>query len=560
MKGFVAALEEKLGESCQVEAAAPGVYRIECGDRETGVLRLLFYRAGAKTRVKISEPGYVHVDEDYWVTQPAKLLARLMVRAGRGFRIHARETVVARVDKKQAMDFQRSHHLHVPLPGKFRYGLFFQGELVSVAVFSGGRKMRNQPPDYRSYELLRFCHKGEWIVVGGLSKLIRQFVKEHHPGDLMTYSDRDWSDGSAYEQLGFEVRGATAPQTFWIEGETMQRYAISELPPPFDPAHPGSFFPVSNRGSLKLVKRLRHQPIVILGPTASGKTRLAVELARHLRGAIISADSRQVYRGLNIGTGKDLDEYGDIPYYLIDIVDAGERYHIADYLRDAAGAFEEIYRQGRVPIICGGTGLYLQALLQGFPYSDVPTDAAIRHALADKTLAELQAELAQKQLPPDFRPDISTKKRLIRAIEIAEWTSRNPTYQAPKPLCPHAMVYGIAPDRESRRKAISKRLKKRLAEGLLEEVQGLLDTGLTADQLTYYGLEYKYCTLYLTGQLDRAQFLARLETEIHRYAKRQMTYFRKMEKDGIAIHWLDGADATIAHILSGRRFSSLRVI
>lgn len=280
------------------------------------------------------------------------------------------------------------------------------------------------------------------------------------------------------------------------------------------------------------------QEIVILGPTASGKTRLAVALAEKIQGSILSADSRQVYRCLDIGTGKDIHEYGQIPYYLIDCVDAGERFNVSQFLGLAEKALTEIHSLGRQPIICGGTGLYIKGLIQGFAYSEVPVNEDFRQILTHLSLQDLQIMLQKQHIPKDFQPDTSTKKRCIRALEICQWIARHPEYKPEKPLCPNAKVFGIAPPRLSRRNHISDRLKLRVDEGLIDEVKGLLDSGLTPEQLIYYGLEYKYTTQYLLGQVDFNTFFNRLETEIHRFAKRQMTFFRKMEKDGIAIHWL----------------------
>lgn len=287
-----------------------------------------------------------------------------------------------------------------------------------------------------------------------------------------------------------------------------------------------------------------YQPIVILGPTASGKTKLAVELARQINGAIISADSRQVYKGLDIGTGKDLSEYGDTPYYLIDILEAGERYHVSRFLTDAQLALKDIKSKNLTPIICGGTGLYVQGLLQGYDFSDVPIDDSQRQQLEKLDTAILSQMLDQIPKPHHFKPDFSTRKRMIRALEVCGWLQENPNYSPSEPLCPDALVFGLNPKLEQRRANISRRLHLRIQEGLIDEVQSLLDQGLTAEQLIYYGLEYKYTTLFLTGQLSEEAFITKLETEIHRYAKRQMTYFRKMEKDGIKIHWLP-EDATV---------------
>lgn len=288
-----------------------------------------------------------------------------------------------------------------------------------------------------------------------------------------------------------------------------------------------------------------NKEIIILGPTASGKTKLAVELAHQINGAIISADSRQVYRGLDLGTGKDLAEYGKIPYYLIDIVNAGEKYNISRFLRDAEYALNEIRQKGRTPIICGGTGHYLQGLIQGYGYSEVPKTEEKRIKLELLETGKLREILQQIPKPKDYKPDFSTRKRIIRAIEICEWLLENPNYTAQPPLCPHAQVYGVAPALEERRQNISRRLKSRIEQGMIDEVHALLENGLEVDQLIYYGLEYKYIALYLTGQLSYQTFYARLETEIHRYAKRQMTYFRKMEKDGVKIHWLSNSSQSI---------------
>ncbi len=277
--------------------------------------------------------------------------------------------------------------------------------------------------------------------------------------------------------------------------------------------------------------------LVILGPTASGKTNLAVALAKRMNGAIISADSRQVYRGMDIGTGKDLGAYGDIPHYLIDIVEAGEAYHVARYRADFHEALDTIQHLGKQPILCGGTGLYIQSVLQPFEYAAVPVDSAFRTMLESLPMDALLQQFRALPLPRDFHADTSTKKRLIRAIEIAKHHHQLPL--PPTPLHPPvAKLFGINPPVELRRQRITERLKQRLAAGLLVEVQGLLDSGVPPERLMYYGLEYKYCTQYLLGEWDDDTFFDRLNTEIHRFAKRQMTYFRKMEKDGLTIHWL----------------------
>ncbi len=286
----------------------------------------------------------------------------------------------------------------------------------------------------------------------------------------------------------------------------------------------------------------RQPLIVILGPTASGKTRLAVELAQRLDGAIISADSRQLFRGMDIGTGKDLAEYGAIPYYLIDTLDPGTPYNVSQYRQDALAALHEVRQSGKWPILCGGTGMYIQTLLQGMPYSDVPVDEDLRGSLEQLPTEMLTQQLSQLALPENFTPDTSTRKRIIRALEIATWYRENPQ-GIPSAQPVDALVFGLKLPLEERRQRITTRLEHRLQHGLVAEVQRLLDQSLSPAQLIRYGLEYKYVTEYLLGQLDCPTLFARLNTEIHRFAKRQMTYFRKMEKDGIAIQWLEANSA-----------------
>ncbi len=277
--------------------------------------------------------------------------------------------------------------------------------------------------------------------------------------------------------------------------------------------------------------------LVILGPTASGKTKLAVEVAKRINGAIISADSRQVYRGMDIGTGKDLDAYGDVPYFLIDILDAGEVYHVTRYHADFHHALQTIQQQGKQPILCGGTGLYIQSVLQPFEYSTVPVDPSLRRTLDPLSVVVLLEKLHAIPIPPRFHADTSTKKRLIRAIEIATWCLHHAPPTEPYPPI-SAQLFGIHPPVELRRQRITRRLQQRLEAGLLTEVQTLLDRGIPSEKLLYYGLEYKYAMQYLRAEFDYDVFFTRLNTEIHRFAKRQMTYFRKMEKDGLKIHWL----------------------
>ena len=291
--------------------------------------------------------------------------------------------------------------------------------------------------------------------------------------------------------------------------------------------------------------------LVILGPTASGKTHLAVQIASALGGEIVSADSRQVYREMNIGTGKDLEEYKiagkPVPYHLIDIAEPGSQYNVNDFQHDFEEIHQHIVAKGRVPILCGGTGFYIYALLKGHAYSSIPVNAPLRQDLEQMPVEELGQLFQKYQTEYQQLADTSTRKRLIRAIEISEYLTAFPEAggQFTKPgREQQSIIFGLNPPVEIRRARISARLEQRLASGLIEEVEQLLKK-LSAEQLIYYGLEYKYITQYLIGEMDFAAMKARLETEIHRFAKRQMTFFRKMEKDGLHIQWL-GDESTEA--------------
>ncbi|WP_266369163.1 tRNA (adenosine(37)-N6)-dimethylallyltransferase MiaA [Tellurirhabdus rosea] len=289
--------------------------------------------------------------------------------------------------------------------------------------------------------------------------------------------------------------------------------------------------------------------IIILGPTASGKTRLAVQLAHRLNGEIISADSRQVYRDMDIGTGKDLDEYrvGDapVPYHLINIVDAGTEYNLYEFQKDFHAALANIQQRKKLPVVCGGTGLYLEAVLKGHQFTAIPIDEAARRAL--ESLPDEELHRIFRETPSAYTPlaDTSTRKRLIRAIEISRHLQQHPdAATATTPELTDFLVVGLNPPVELRRERISRRLHERLRNGMIEEVETLLKRGIPAERLIYYGLEYKFITQYLTGDLDYDTLSSRLETAIHQFAKRQMTYFRKMERDGLPIHWLDGTRPT----------------
>ncbi|MCH5181611.1 MAG: tRNA (adenosine(37)-N6)-dimethylallyltransferase MiaA [Prevotellaceae bacterium] len=276
--------------------------------------------------------------------------------------------------------------------------------------------------------------------------------------------------------------------------------------------------------------------ITILGPTASGKTAIAVRLARQIGAEIISADSRQVYRRMNLGTGKDIDEYGEIPYHLIDICEPGTRYNLFAYQRDFLAAYEDIRRRGRRVILCGGSGLYLESILRGYRLSPVPQNDALRRSLEGKTLGEL-TEILSSYKSLHNTTDIDTPQRAVRAIEIEEYYRRTPVDRRPFPALT-SLTFGVDIDRETRRRRISDRLRARLDAGMLDEVRALLAEGIAPDDLIYYGLEYKYLTLCATGAMSRDEMFRQLETAIHQFAKRQMTYFRGMERRGVPIRWL----------------------
>ena len=280
----------------------------------------------------------------------------------------------------------------------------------------------------------------------------------------------------------------------------------------------------------------------IVGPTASGKTALAVQLAAAFRGEVISADSRQVYRGMDIGTGKDLQEYlvnGEIiPFHLIDIVDAGEKYNVFEYQSDFVKAWEDCRQRGVLPVLCGGSGLYVEALLKGYQLLAVPVNEELRASLNGLSLADLASRLsAYKKL--HNTTEIDTPKRAIRAIEIEEYYLTHPKEEKVLPEI-RSLIVGVDVSREVRRERITARLHERLQHGMVEEVQNLLDSGIAPEDLIYYGLEYKYLTLYLIGRLKYEDMVGQLNVAIHQFAKRQMTWFRKMEREGFEIRWLKG--------------------
>jgi tRNA dimethylallyltransferase len=299
--------------------------------------------------------------------------------------------------------------------------------------------------------------------------------------------------------------------------------------------------------------------VVILGPTASGKTKLAVNVASKLNGEIISADSRQVYRGMNVGTGKDYEDY--LPFFkqnsawpagiegvhLIDIIEAGNNYNVAFFQRDFQKAYQDIISRNKTPILCGGTGMYIEAVLRNYEDTQVPISQEFRDKLSLKTDEELENIFQENYAQINQNADISTRKRLIRAIEIGKWKSENDNLKEEFILSPllrggvgGGVIFGIDIPVEIRRERITKRLHDRLQNGMIEEVKTLLESGISLEKLIFYGLEYKFITEFLVGDLSYDEIAKRLEIAIHQFAKRQMTFFRSMERKGIVINWLDG--------------------
>lgn len=279
--------------------------------------------------------------------------------------------------------------------------------------------------------------------------------------------------------------------------------------------------------------------LVVAGPTASGKTALGVKLAEYLDGEIISADSRQVYRGMDIGSGKDLEEYGDTPYHMIDIADPGEEFSVYEFQRCFCDAFALIQSNARLPLLVGGTGLYLASVLDRYDFVEAPVDYALRESLASMTHKQLSDRL--RVIDPDLHntTDLLDPERTIRAIEIAESRNKKPRVSVALPEL-NALIFGIAWDRPLLRKRITKRLKERLGNGLVEEVEQLHRQGVSWESLYSYGLEYRFVAAYLKGELNRNDMYQKLNSAIHSFAKRQEKWFRRMERNGTVIHWLDG--------------------
>ncbi|MDE5887509.1 MAG: tRNA (adenosine(37)-N6)-dimethylallyltransferase MiaA [Muribaculaceae bacterium] len=281
--------------------------------------------------------------------------------------------------------------------------------------------------------------------------------------------------------------------------------------------------------------------ITIIGPTASGKTGRAVTLARRFDGEILSGDSRQVYRQMDLGTGKDLQEYGNIPYHLIDICSPGEKYNLHRFLKDFSVALSSIKAKNKMPILCGGSGMYVESALSGIELPEVPENEGLRKELSAKSLSEL-VEILKRYKTLHNTTDVDTVKRAIRAIEIEEYYISYPELanradrSKSKPI--ESLIIGIEIPRDERRKRISERLERRIEAGMIDEIRELLKDGLSPEDLIYYGLEYKFLTLYVIGQLSFDEMKKQLEIAIHQFAKRQMTWFRGMEKRGFKINWL----------------------
>jgi len=283
--------------------------------------------------------------------------------------------------------------------------------------------------------------------------------------------------------------------------------------------------------------------IVVTGPTATGKTSLAVSVAEKLNGEIISADSRQVYRGMNIGTGKDIEEYHSfghiIPYHLIDICEAGEEYNVFRYLNDFKNVYNDIISRCKLPILCGGSGLYIEAVLKDYRLLNVPVDEKLREELEAKSDEEL-AEMLQNNAAVHNISDTSNRKRLIRAVEIALYQKNGTVKENDLPALDY-IIFAVDFERSALKKRITDRLRQRLSNGMVEEAKALLKSGISKDKLVYYGLEYKFLAEFLDGQYSYNDMYQKLNSAIHRFSKRQMTWFRKMERDGIAINWIDGS-------------------
>lgn len=453
--------------------------------------------------------------EDIWFRKNALVKSTLLARLGESHRIPARITQVEKIDKPAADDFLNAHHLNGACAARYRFGLFVPKKhfrflpphlsapgsdriLVAVAAFAAPKTFTKGERPYKSGELIRIAGLRGTTVVGGLSKLIGQFVKAYPVDDIMTYVDREWSSGEGFSKIGFSLVSESPPINFVIDQRNYARYALHRLDNKILLEGRENLIHIANAGNLKLVRKfdrpetpapvkplLAGSPpydiIFVVGPTASGKTSLAVRLAYELGGEIISLDSRQVYRRMDIGTGKDLSEYrvngSDIPYHLIDLLEPGTPYSVYEFQKDFARAYDLLRKKNKIAIACGGSGLYIES--------------ALNHL---------------RGLPGEKAPSV--------------------------------LVIGLNPSAALRRLKIEKRLTQRIEQGLIQEVQHLLDEGLPAETLIRYGLEYKYVTEFLIERITYSEMREKLEVEIIRFSKRQVTFLKKIERAGYRIQWL----------------------
>ncbi len=457
--------------------------------------------------------------EDIWRRKKEIVKSRLKSLFGFSVRIPARLTQIRKIDKPSGDSFLDRHHMNGSTAARYRFGLFLPERhfgklpadltdgsrdeiLVAVAAFAAPKIFRQNETPYKSGELIRFANHSGTTVVGGLSKLVEHFARTYLPDDIMTYVDLEWSHGPSFQKAGFKLAGQTAPITFLIDQDDFSRYPLHRLDNKVIYGASRPLISVTNAGSLKYVRQFQHavQPlppddqhlrqlpegppydlIVVAGPTASGKTSLAVRIAYELGGEIISLDSRQIFKGMDIGSGKDLNEYHignqDIPYHLIDFLPPGTPYNVHRFKSDFREVFGALQERKKPVIACGGSGLYIQAVLN--------------------MLAE---------------------KNRDTALSI--------------------LIIGLNPPVETRRARIKARLIKRLEEGMVEEVKNLIGSGVPEEVLIGYGLEYKYVTLYIQGKLPYEKMVSSLLSEIVRFSKRQLTFLKKIERSGHKIRWL----------------------
>lgn len=471
--------------------------------------------------VPVCDNYAVRLWEDIWRRKTEIVKSSIRAQLGRSIRIAGRLTRIARIDKPTADEFLEKNHLNGTTSARYRFGLFLPKKyfnrlpshftypegseqlLVAVATFAAPRIFDKGGTPYKSGELIRLASLLHTTIIGGLSKLVGHFAEKYETDDVMTYVDRDWSPVASFSKSGFELAGSKPPAEFAIDRISFERYPLHRIDNKILYALADRLVRIQNGGSFKYVARykkttetpafvprsfqrnacfLPYDIIFVVGPTASGKTALSVRIAYEIGAEIISLDSRQIYKGMDIGTGKDLFEYRidgkDIPYHLIDYLEPGTRYSVHRFVEDFSGVYESL-RSRKMPIVaCGGSGLYIEAVLN----------------------------------------------RLATP--------------GPDKALPSVLIIGLNPDVSVRRDRIDKRLKKRLEDGLVEEVKGLIEQGVSESDLIHYGLEYKYVTFFLQNKISYEAMLASLGNEIRRFSKRQVTFLKKIEKSGHLIHWL----------------------